>query len=39
MDFDSTSLYPSAMWDEKSVYLKIETGFALKPHMYDVSVK
>ena len=22
MDFDATSLYPSAMWDEKSVILK-----------------
>ena len=22
MDFDATSLYPSAMWDEKSVYPK-----------------
>ena len=26
MDFDATSLYPSAMWDEKSVYPKIEIG-------------
>ena len=33
MDFDATSLYPSAMWDEKSVYPKIESGFAFKPHM------
>ena len=33
MKFDTTSLYPSAMYDEKSVYLKIETGFAFKPHM------
>ena len=33
MDFDATSLYPSAMWDKNSVYPKIETGFALKPHM------
>ena len=38
-DFDATSLYPSAMWDEKSVYPKIETGFAFKPHMNDVYVK
>ena len=29
MDFDATSLYPPAMWDENSVNLKIETGFAL----------
>ena len=39
MDFDATSLYSSAMWDEKSVYPKIETGFAFKPHMNDVSVE
>ena len=38
MDFDATSLYPSAMWDEKSVYPKIETGFAFKPHMNDIYV-
>ena len=29
MDFDATCLYPSAMWDEKSVYPKKETGFVL----------
>ena len=39
MDFDATSLYPSAMWDDKSVYPKIETGFAFKPHMNDVYVE
>ena len=39
MDFDATSLYPSAMWDENSVYPKIETGFAFKPHMNDVYVE
>ena len=33
MDYDATSSYPSAMWDEKSVYAKIEIGFALKPDM------
>ena len=33
MDFDATSLYPSAIWDEKFVYPKIETGFAFKPLM------
>ena len=32
MDFDATSLYQSAMWDENSVYPKIETGFAFKLH-------
>ena len=28
MDFDATSLYTSALYDEKSVYPKIESGFA-----------
>ena len=32
MDFDAKSLYLSAIWDEKSVYPKIETGFTFKPH-------
>ena len=36
MDFDATSLYLSAMWDENSVYPKIENGFAFKPQMNDV---
>ena len=39
MDFDATSLYPSAMWDENSVYPKIETGFAFKPQMNDIYVE
>ena len=39
MDFDATSLYPSAMWDEKSVYPKIGSGFAFKPHMNNVYVE
>ena len=39
MDFDATSLYPSAMWDENSVYPKIGTGFAFKPHMNGVYVE
>ena len=39
MDFDATSLYPSAMLHENSVYLKIETGFAFKPHMNHVYVE
>ena len=38
VDFDATSLYPSAMWDENSVYPKIETGFAFKPHMNKIYV-
>ena len=39
MDFDATSLYPSAMWDENSVSPKIETGFAFKPHMIKTYVE
>ena len=39
MNFDAKSLYPSAMWDCNSVYPKIESGFAFKPHMNDVYVK
>ena len=39
MDFDATSLYHSAMWVEKSVYPKIETGFALKLHMNNVYIE
>ena len=38
-EYDATSLHPSAMWDEKSVYPKIETGFAFKAHMNDISVE
>ena len=39
MNYDGNSLYPSAMWDEKSNYPKIETGLAFKPHINDVYVK
>ena len=39
MDFDATSLYPSAMWDKISLYPKIKTGFAFKPRMNDVFVE
>ena len=39
MDFDAKSLYLSAMWDENSVYPKIESGFAFKPHMNNVYVE
>ena len=38
MGYDGNSLYPSAMWDENSVYPKIETGFAFKPNMNDIYV-
>ena len=39
LDFDVTSLYPSAMYQNNSVFPKIETGFAFKPHMNDVYVE
>ena len=37
-DFDAVSLYPSAMWDEKSIYPRIETGYAFKSHMNNELV-
>ena len=30
MDFDATSLSPSAMWDKKPIYPKLETVYASK---------
>ena len=39
LDYDANSLYPSAMWDEKSVYPKIATGFDFKTDMNDVYVE
>ena len=39
MDFDATSLCPSAIWDQNSVYLKIETGFGFEPNMIIGYVK
>ena len=39
MDFDATTPYPSAMWDENSVYPERETGFAFKPDLNDVFVE
>ena len=37
-DFDAVSLYPSAMWDEKSIYPRIETSYAYTPDMNDELV-
>ena len=37
-DFDAVSLYPSAIWDEKSVYPRIETGYAFTTDMNDELV-
>ena len=31
--FDAVSLYPTAMWDEKSIYPRIETGYAFTRDM------
>ena len=39
IDFDATSLYPSAMYDEKSVDPKIETGFTFIAQMNIVYVE
>ena len=39
MDFDRNSLYPSAMWDEYSVWTKKVGGFAFKPYLNDAYVE
>ena len=38
-DFDAVSLYPSAMWDEKSIYARIETSYAYTPDMNNEIVE
>ena len=38
-DFDAVSLYPSAMWDPKSIYPKIETGYAYTTDMNNDLVE
>ena len=38
-DFDAVSLYPSAMWDENSIYPRIETGYAFTRDMNDELVE
>ena len=38
-DYDAVSLYPSAMWDEKSIYPRIETGYAYTRDMNDELVE
>ena len=35
LDFDANGLYPTAMSDKQSVYLKIETGYAFTKDMID----
>ena len=39
MDYDATSLYPSAIWDEKSVYPKKKSGSAFEPLLHDVNIE
>ena len=36
MEFDDSSLYPGAMYDENSVYSKKESGFTFKQYMIKV---
>ena len=38
-DFDAVSLYPSAMWDERSIYSRIETGYAFTRDLNDELVE
>ena len=38
-DFDAVSLYPSAMWAEKSIYPRIETGYAFTRDMNNELVE
>ena len=37
--FDAVSLYLSAMWDENSIYPRIETGYAFTRDMSDELVE
>ena len=38
-DFDAVSLYPSVMWDEKSIYPRIETGYSFTRDINDELVE
>ena len=38
-DFDAVSLYPSALWDENSIYPRIETGYVFTGDMNDELVE
>ena len=38
MDFDAISLYPSAIWNDISIYPKIEFGCTFKLHIIDIFV-
>ena len=38
-DFDANSLYQSSMWDETSIYPRIETGYAFKKDTHNELVE
>ena len=38
-DFDAVTLYPSAMWDENSIYPRIEKGYAYTRDMNNELVE
>ena len=38
-DFDAVTLYPSAIWDEKSNHCRIETGYAYTEDMNEELVE
>ena len=38
MDFEAACVYPSAMWDNDSVYPKTESGYTFISHMNNVFV-
>ena len=38
-EFDAVSLYPSAMWDENSIFPRVETGYAYTKDMNDELVE
>ena len=38
-DFDCVSLYPSAMWDEASIYPRIATSYVFEKHMMTNLLK
>ena len=39
MDYEATSLYPSAKWDENSSYPRIETDYAYTRNMNEKLVE
>ena len=39
MDVDATTLYPSAMYDENSIYPKIESGLAFESYKKIIYVE